>query len=136
MLTEKGDYTMRSITVLLLFTVTSGMGCESRDAAQRRAARNNLRQLKLAIDTYHSQQKASPAQQEPTDTNSDSFSHVIATETEYYTTGPQQGRPPDGKFPAGTKVNIVQEAGSYTQVRSESGIEAYVSSDAIKESEL
>jgi hypothetical protein len=45
---------------------------------------------------------------------SESFSHVITTEVEYYTTGPQQGRPPDGKFRAGTKVNIVQEAGSYT----------------------
>ena len=87
----------------------------------------------MAIDAYNSQHKASPAQQQPADTNSDSFSHVIATETEYYTTGPQQGRPPDGKFPAGTKVTIVQEAGSYTQIRSEDGIEAYVSSDAIKE---
>jgi len=64
-----------------------------------------------------------------------SFSHVIAAEVEYYTTGPQQGRPPDGKFPAGTKVNIVQQAGSYTLVRSEGGVEAFVTSDALKESD-
>ena len=51
------------------------------------------------------------------------FSHVIAAETEYYTTGPQQGRPPDGKFPAGTKVSIVEDAGSYVRVWSDGGIE-------------
>jgi uncharacterized protein YgiM (DUF1202 family) len=63
----------------------------------------------------------------------ESYTHVIAAEVEYYTSGPQQGRPPDGKFKAGTKVNVIQEAGSYTQVRSEDGIEAFVASDAIKE---
>lgn len=65
----------------------------------------------------------------------DSFSHVIAAEVEYYTTGPQQGRPPDGKFPPGTKINIVREAGSYLLVQSQDGVEAYVSTDAIKETE-
>jgi type II secretory pathway pseudopilin PulG len=124
---------MRSVTTILLFTMISALGCESRDAAKRRAVKNNLKQIKLAIEAYHSQQRQSAAQQQAADTNSNSFSHVIATETEYYTTGPQQGRPPDGKFPAGTKVIILQEAGSYTQIRSKDGIEAYVSSDAIKE---
>ena len=62
----------------------------------------------------------------------DKFSHVISTETEYYTTGPQQGRPADGKFPAGTKINIVKKAGSYVLVNSEKGIKAYVSTNAIK----
>jgi uncharacterized protein YgiM (DUF1202 family) len=80
--------------------------------------------------------QSTPKAQNGAGSPADSFSHVITTEVEYYTTGPQQGRPPDGKFAAGTKVNIVQEAGSYTQVRSESGIEAYVSRDAIKETEL
>jgi hypothetical protein len=60
------------------------------------------------------------------------FSHVLVNEAEYYTTGPQQGRPPDGKFPAGTKVSIVRQAGSYTLVRSEGGIEAYVAADIVK----
>jgi len=79
--------------------------------------------------------QTSEQQAKKTDTPSDSFSHVIAAEVEYYTTGPQQGRPPDGKFPAGTKVNIVREAGSYILVRSQDGVEAYVSGDAIKETE-
>jgi len=61
------------------------------------------------------------------------FTHLIGTETEYYTTGPQQGRPPDGEFSAGTQVNIVEEAGSYTLVQSEDGMQAYVVSDALKQ---
>ncbi len=60
------------------------------------------------------------------------FSHVIKFEIEYYTTGPQQGRPADGKFPAGTKVSIVKKAGSYVLVQSEKGVSAYVSTDAVK----
>ncbi len=60
------------------------------------------------------------------------FSHVLAEAAEYYTTGPQQGRPPDGKFPSGTKVQIVRQAGSYTLVRSDGGIEAYVVADIVK----
>lgn len=75
----------------------------------------------------------SPEAQKQTDKPSEPFSHVIASEAEYYITGAQQGRPPDGKFPVGTKVNIIRQAGSYTQVRSESGVEATVASDAIKE---
>ncbi len=60
------------------------------------------------------------------------FTHTIAAETEYYTTGPQQGRPPDGEFPAGTKVNVVEPAGSYSRVEAETGVTAYVATDAIK----
>ncbi len=68
------------------------------------------------------------------------FTHVIATQSPYYTTGPQQGRPPDGDFLVGTKVNLAQgedgsdapTIGSYTLVRSEDGVEAYVSTDALK----
>jgi hypothetical protein len=80
--------------------------------------------------------QSTPKAQNAAGSPADSFSHVITTEVEYYTTGPQQGRPPDGKFPAGTKVTIVREAGSYILVRSEDGVEAYVASDAIKETEL
>jgi hypothetical protein len=60
------------------------------------------------------------------------FTHVIATETEYYLTGPQQARPPDGTLPAGTKVTLLEEAGSYCRVRSEGGIEAYVSTESLQ----
>ena len=82
--------------------------------------------------------KASPQENRditPKTAQDATFSHVIAAETEYYTTGPQQGRPPDGKFPAGTMVSIVEEAGSYILVRSENGITAYVAADAVKQQE-
>ena len=61
------------------------------------------------------------------------FSKFIFVETEYYLTGAQQGRPPDGTFPAGAKVKILEEAGSYTLVESKSGVKAYVAADAIKQ---
>ena len=58
--------------------------------------------------------------------------HVISVATEYYTTGPQQGRPPDGTLPEGTKVTILEAAGSYSRIRTADGIEAYVATDALK----
>src|SRR5262245_32496868 len=47
------------------------------------------------------------------------FTHVVLAETPYYKTGLQQGRPPDGKLKAGTRVAVVREDGSYTLIRSE-----------------
>ncbi len=61
-----------------------------------------------------------------------SSSSVITFETEYYTTGPQQGRPADGLFPAGAEVKILEESGSYLLVRSENGVEGYVAANAVK----
>ena len=58
--------------------------------------------------------------------------HIITADTVYYMSGPQQARPPEGKFKTGTKVTLVQKAGSYSVVRSESGIQAHVSTDALK----
>lgn len=58
--------------------------------------------------------------------------HVISVAAEFYTTGPQQGRPPDGKFEAGTKVTLVESAGSYARVRSTTGVEAFVATDALE----
>ena len=52
--------------------------------------------------------------------------------TVYYLTGPQQARPPDGSFEKGTRVALVLDAGSYSLVTSQSGITAYVSSDALR----
>ncbi len=60
------------------------------------------------------------------------WTHQVALETEYYKTGPQQMRPPDGKFAPGTKVRIVREAGSYVQVESETGVTAYVEAGSLK----
>ena len=60
------------------------------------------------------------------------FTHQIKLPTELYKGGPQQATPPDGTIPAGTKVKIVQEAGSYTQIEAESGDAGYVSSGALE----
>ena len=62
------------------------------------------------------------------------FPHEIdgPFETVYYLTGPQQARPPEGKFKSGTKVKLLRNAGSYSQVQSESGITAYVATGALK----
>jgi len=78
---------------------------------------------------------AEPAGSEaaPGGTPREFFSHVIKQETEYYTSGPQQGSPPDGKFPQGTKVNVRRRTGGYSLVKAQDGTEGYVSSDALEE---
>ena len=63
---------------------------------------------------------------------SSSAAHVIQVETHYYTTGPQQGRPADGKFPSGTRIKLLKVSGNYSLVESDDGIVAYVSSDSLK----
>ena len=60
------------------------------------------------------------------------FTHAVASDTEYYLSGPQQARPPEGKLSAGTKVTLLEEAGSYCRIPSEGGIEAYVSTDSLQ----
>ena len=62
------------------------------------------------------------------------FTHTIAGlgDIHYYLTGPQQARPPEGKFKPGTRVRLVRSAGSYSQVTSETGITAYVATAALK----
>jgi len=60
------------------------------------------------------------------------YTHVITAETNYYLSGPQQGRPPEGKFKTGTKIMIVSDSGSYVLVKSEEGIEAHVSKGSLK----
>jgi peptidoglycan hydrolase-like protein with peptidoglycan-binding domain len=64
--------------------------------------------------------------------NQQVFTHVVAADTEYYLTGPQQAHPPDGTLTAGTKITLLEEAGSYCRIRSEDGIEAYVSTDSLQ----
>lgn len=60
------------------------------------------------------------------------FTHELTQDEEYYTTGPQQARPPDGEFPAGAKVVLVDDAGSYSLVTSETGVTAYVATGSLK----
>jgi serpin B len=61
-----------------------------------------------------------------------SLTHVVTAEAEYYTTGPQPARPPDGRFPAGTRVALIRESGSYALVRSAEGVRAYVAAAALQ----
>ncbi len=62
------------------------------------------------------------------------FSHEIAGPfgTAYYLGGPQQARPPEGRFKPGTRVRLVRNAGSYCVVQSENGITAHVATGALK----
>ena len=115
---------MRVWSIWILLSMLC-LGCNRDEEARRKAAANNLKQLGLALHNYH----------ENFDGPTTKLSHVITAETEYYTSGPQQGRPPDGKFPAGTNVSIVEKSGSYVLVRSVGGVEAYVAADAVKQRE-
>ena len=62
----------------------------------------------------------------------ETYTHVVTADTVYYLGGPQQARPPEGTFTAGTRVVLIRDAGSYGQVRSETGVEAYVSSGSLQ----
>jgi len=64
-------------------------------------------------------------------TSSSSYPAEISETSVYYIGGPQQGRPPEGEFIKGTRVQVLENAGSYSIVRSADGIEAYVSTGAI-----
>ena len=50
----------------------------------------------------------------------------------YLATALAQAQLPDGTFKAGTKVRLVEEAGSYCVVESEDGLRAHVVVDAVK----
>jgi hypothetical protein len=63
----------------------------------------------------------------------ETFSYPLIRDVEYYTSGPQQGRPPDGTLSAGTKVNVLRRTGSYSLVRTAEGVEGYIASDAIQD---
>ncbi len=58
--------------------------------------------------------------------------HVVTIKEDYYTTGPQQARAPDGTFRKGTKVQLIKNSGSYSAVVSESGVRAYLSTTSLK----
>ena len=115
---------MRPCTAMLLIIVLC-FGCDRAEEARRKAAVDNLKLIGEAVKNYHQTDQSFNSE----------FSHVITAETEYYATGPQQGRPSDGKFSAGTRVSIVEESGSYVLVKSEGGVEAYVAADVVNQQE-
>ena len=51
--------------------------------------------------------------------------------TDYFLTGPQQATAPDGQPSAGTRVMVIQEAGSYSLIRTVNNLEAYVLSESL-----
>lgn len=69
--------------------------------------------------------KASPA------TAPSQWTHELARDEIWYD-HPAQARPPNGTWPSGTKVRMLQEAGSYAQVATEGGQTGYVASDALR----
>lgn len=64
-------------------------------------------------------------------TGADGFTHTVTLAVEYYKDGPQQGSPPDGTLESGTKVKIIEEAGSYVLIKASNGVDAFISADAI-----
>ncbi len=63
---------------------------------------------------------------------SSKFTHIVKFPAQYYTGGPQQARPPDGVFDSGTRVQLVEDAGSYWLVEAEDGTTAYVSTGSLE----
>ena len=80
----------------------------------------------------HAPRKATAQEAQQTAEKSEPWTHQVKVNTAYYTAGPQQMRPPDGYFRPGTKVRIVQQAGSYVLVEAEGGTRAYVAADALE----
>ena len=60
------------------------------------------------------------------------FTHQVFQATPYYRVGPQQAFPPDGEFAAGTRVRILDEAGSYARVQSEDNVIAFVAQSDLR----
>jgi hypothetical protein len=58
--------------------------------------------------------------------------HVLITDSPYYRNGPQQARPKDGTFTAGTQVALIQNNGSYSIVQTAEGVTGYVASAALR----
>lgn len=108
---------------ICLSLVILTLGCNRTEETGRKPIENNQKQAQLAMQNDNGTPDA-PATE---------FTHVIAIETEYYTSGPQQGRPADGTFPVGTKIKIVEDASGYLVVQSEDGIEGYVAASAVQQ---
>jgi NitT/TauT family transport system substrate-binding protein len=72
-----------------------------------------------------------PPSTQPTTAPSD-WTHELTSDQPYYLTGPQQARPPEGTWKAGTKVKLEQASGSYSRVTAEDGTTAWVATDSIR----
>ena len=62
------------------------------------------------------------------------FTHKLKDSQSFYYIGAMQGSPPDGEFPAGTKVVLLRyDGGSYCRVADEQGLYAEIQFDSLKE---
>ncbi len=61
----------------------------------------------------------------------DGFHHVVLVGTPYHVSGPAQATPPEGVLRAGTRVRLLEQAGSHARIETEDGIRGYVASDAL-----
>ncbi|MDH3719190.1 MAG: SH3 domain-containing protein [Planctomycetota bacterium] len=67
----------------------------------------------------------------PLEKTKEKLTHTLNTDAAFYLAGPQQGSPADGTLTQGTKIRILQTAGSYTQIETEGGLRAFVSGGAL-----
>ncbi|GAB3174845.1 SH3 domain-containing protein [Telluribacter humicola] len=98
---------------------------------------SNQQQIDLDIETSHSFQISSDAAQITTANNFDKVSlglsngFIIIEDTVWYR-HPAQASPPNGKLKAGTRVTVLNPAGSYTRIRTDDGsVTGYVSSNVL-----
>jgi hypothetical protein len=61
----------------------------------------------------------------------ETWTHELTQDEAWYE-HPAQGRPPDGTMLKGTKVRVLNPAGSYTEVLSDDGVRGYVSSASLR----
>lgn len=59
------------------------------------------------------------------------FPYVVMKGTSYFTSGPQQMKPPDGVFQEDTAVKISQDAGAFVLLETAAGEKLFVSTDAL-----
>lgn len=59
------------------------------------------------------------------------LTHRLKDDTVYYD-HPAQARPPNGTIKKGTRVAVVQPAGSYTLIRAEDGTRGYVATGSLE----
>ena len=122
-----------AISVALALTIA---GCESdaQPVAPADAKPAGTEQPKVDMDSLDNDNQLDEVSIKSPDTErttASTMTHVIKKTSEYYKGGPQQAQPPDGTFEVGTKVSLIDEAGSYSLVRAKDGTEAYVSSGSL-----
>ena len=58
--------------------------------------------------------------------------HELTKDEVYYLGGPMQGRPPEGRFEAGTRVVVLERMDGYSRVRSAGGVTAWVANGGLR----